>query len=77
MKGDVLITATVNSQPINDRERLPCKSPDYDINGAVSLADFITFGQDWGKYKWRSDFTGDGGLVGLGDFIVFGQHWAH
>jgi hypothetical protein len=77
MKGDVLITATVNGQPINDRERLPCKSPDYDINGAVALADFITFGQDWGKYKWRSDFSGDGGLVGLPDFIVFGQHWAH
>jgi hypothetical protein len=77
MKGDVLITATVNSQPINDVERLPCKSPDYDLSGRVDIGDFITFGQDWGKYKWRSDFTGNGGLVDIGDFITFGQHWSH
>jgi hypothetical protein len=76
--GDVLITATVNSQPINDKDRLACKSPDYNVDGSVSLGDFTQFGQDFNKNKWRSDFSGDYNFqVSLGDFTLFGQHFTH
>jgi hypothetical protein len=75
--GDVLITATVNGQPIKDRERLPCKSVDYNVDGVVGLGDFVTFASDYTKYKWRSDFTNDGGLVSLSDFVTFAGHYTH
>jgi hypothetical protein len=74
--GNITIQATVMSIPLNDIDTLPCKTPDYDTNGAVSLGDFVTFASDYSKVRWRSDFTGDG-LVSLGDFVLFAGHYAH
>jgi hypothetical protein len=74
--GDITIQATVMGYQLQDTGILPCKSMDYDTNGAVGLTDFIVFGRDYGTTAYRSDFTWDG-TVGLGDFIIFGQHWGH
>jgi outer membrane protein assembly factor BamB len=74
--GNISIRATVQTIPLNDIDILTCKSPDYFCDGAVILGDFVVFGQDYGRTRWRSDFTGDG-PVGLGDFVVFGQHYGH
>jgi hypothetical protein len=74
--GNITIRVTVQTIPLNDIDTLPCKSPDYDTNGAVSLGDFVTFASDYSKVRWRSDFTGDG-LVSLGDFVLFAGHYAH
>ena len=74
--GNITIRATVQTIPLNDVDTLPCKSFDYDTNGAVSLSDFTIFGGDYGTTRWRSDFTGDG-AVALGDFSMFGQHYGH
>jgi parallel beta-helix repeat protein len=75
--GNITIQATVQGVPLNDIDILTCKSPDYFTDGAVILGDFVVFGQDYGRIRWRSDFTGDGGLVGLGDFVMFAQHYGH
>jgi hypothetical protein len=75
--GDVLITATVNGQPIKDRERLPCKTLDYTLTGDVGLGDFAMFAGKYGKYNWLMDSTNDGGAVGLGDFATFASHYGH
>jgi hypothetical protein len=74
--GNITIRVTVQTIPLNDIDTLPCKSPDYDTNGAVSLGDFVIFASDYSKVRWRSDFTGDG-LVSLGDFVLFAGHYAH
>jgi agmatine/peptidylarginine deiminase len=75
--GNITIQAIVQGIPLNDIDTLACKSPDYFCDGAVILGDFVIFGQDYGRIRWRSDFTGDGGPNGLGDFVMFGQHYAH
>jgi hypothetical protein len=75
--GNITIRVTVQGTMLNDHDTLPCKSPDYFCDGAVILGDFVVFGQDYGRVRWRSDFTGDGGIVGLGDFVIFGQHYGH
>jgi hypothetical protein len=74
--GNITIRVTVQSIPLNDVDTLPSKTPDYDTNGQVALGDFVIFGQDYGRVRWRSDFTDDG-LVSLGDFVIFGQHYGH
>jgi hypothetical protein len=74
--GNITIQAAVQGVPLNDIDTLPCKSPDYDTNGGISLGDFVTFASDYSKASWRSDFTGDG-LVSLGDFVSFAGHYGH
>jgi hypothetical protein len=74
--GNITIQATVQGVPLNDIDTLPCKSPDYNTDGTVSLTDFVTFAQDYGTTHWRSDFTGDG-TVSLSDFVMFAQHYGH
>jgi C1A family cysteine protease len=75
--GNITIQATVQGVPLNDIDTLPCKTADYFVDGMVALGDFVVFAQDYGRVRWRSDFTGDGGLVGLGDFVMFAQHYGH
>jgi parallel beta-helix repeat protein len=74
--GNMTIQVTVQGVPLNDVDTLPCKTVDYDVNGMVSLGDFVIFARDYSRPSWRSDFTGDG-LVSLGDFVVFAQHYGH
>jgi hypothetical protein len=74
--GNMTIQATVQGVPLNDIDTLPCKSVDYDVNGQVSLGDFVTFASDYTKTSWRSDFSGDG-QVTLGDFVTFAGHYTH
>jgi hypothetical protein len=75
--GNITIKANVQGMLLNDLDILPCKTADYFGDGMVALGDFVVFGQDYGRVRWRSDFSGDGGMVGLGDFVMFGQHYGH
>jgi len=74
--GNITIRAIVQGIPLNDIDTLPCKSVDFDTNGAVSLADFVIFGHDYGTNAYRYDLTWDG-RVSLSDFVLFGQHYGH
>jgi parallel beta-helix repeat protein len=83
IQGDTSIVRDIDIQVcifhilLNDVATLSCKSVDYyPCNGAVDLADFTVFGQDYGTTHWRSDFTWDG-RVSLSDFVLFGQHYGH
>jgi hypothetical protein len=75
--GNITLKASIQGMLLNDIDTLPCKTPDYFVDGMVALSDFVVFGQDYGRIQWRSDFTGDGGPNGLGDFVMFGQHYGH
>jgi parallel beta-helix repeat protein len=74
--GSISIMAAVRGVQLHDIDMLSCKSLDYDTNGVVNLADFVTFGSDYGTTHWRSDFNWDG-RVSLSDFVLFGQHYGH
>lgn len=52
------------------------RSPDYDRDGRVGLADFATFNEDFLTHPatLRSDFD-LGGTIGLGDFVLFSQQF--
>ena len=49
-------------------------SPDLDGDLDVDIADFSSFGQDFGSSAIRSDLDPNG-IVDLGDFAVFGLHF--
>lgn len=74
--GNITIRVIVQGIPLNDLDTLPCKSVDFDTNGAVSLADFVILGHDYGKNTYQSDLTWDG-RVTLSDLVLFGQHYGH
>jgi hypothetical protein len=73
--GNLTIRTTVQGQELNS-VLLPCKTPDYNVDGTVAVADFTVFAQDWGTYRWRSDYTWDGPVT-LADFAMFAGHYGH
>jgi len=75
--GDIKIQVTVDEVLIHDIETLPCRSPDYSVDGNIGLSDFVLFAQDYGGlYNPRSDFDWKG-VINLIDFVIFAQHYGH